>query len=80
MTRTEAIAAINHTLASLDDQQITALADIARDLAEPAAYNNLVYRLSDEERRLVREGIDELNRGEYASDAAVEALLRHSWE
>jgi len=34
-----------------------------------------VYALSDEERRLVREGLDELDRGEAASEAEVRAVF-----
>ena len=34
-----------------------------------------VYVLSDEERRLVREGLDELDRGEAASQAEVRAVF-----
>ena len=33
------------------------------------------YVLSDEERRLVQEGLDELDRGEMASDAEVRAVF-----
>lgn len=44
-----------------------------------APRSDTTYRLSDEERRMVREGIAELDRGEYASDAAVEAVLRRPW-
>ena len=51
---------------------------VAEVLEEIAAEND-VYRMTDEERRLVREGLDELDRGEYASDAAVEAVLRRPW-
>jgi len=79
MTRTEAIAIITDKLVSLDDQQVSILADIAQDLAAPTARSDAIYRLSDEERRLVREGVDELDRGEYASDEAVEAVLRRRW-
>ena len=34
-----------------------------------------VYMLTDEERRLVREGLDELARGETATDAEVRAVF-----
>lgn len=34
-----------------------------------------VYALTDEERRLVREGLDELDRGEAASEAEVRAVF-----
>ena len=51
----------------------------AEVLEQIAVAGDAVYRLSDEERRLVREGLDELDRGEYASDAAVAAVLRRPW-
>ena len=79
MTRTEAIAIITTKLASLDDEQVTMLADIAQDLSEPGSKNAEIYRLTGEERRLVREGISELDRGEYASDEAVEAVIHRPW-
>ena len=34
-----------------------------------------VYVLTEEERRLVREGLDELDRGEAATDAEVRAVF-----
>lgn len=34
-----------------------------------------VYALSDEERRMVREGLAELDRGEYATEAEVRAVF-----
>ncbi len=34
-----------------------------------------VYTLTDEERRLVREGLAELDRGEVATDAEVRAVF-----
>ena len=34
-----------------------------------------IYILTDEERRLVREGLDELDRGEVATDAEVRAVF-----
>ena len=51
---------------------------VAEVLEEIAAEGD-VYHLTDSERRLVREGTTELDRGEYASDAAVEAVLRRPW-
>lgn len=38
-----------------------------------------IYHLTDSERRLVQEGTAELDRGEYASDSAVDAVLRRPW-
>ena len=51
---------------------------VAEVLEEIAAEGD-VYRLTDSERQLVREGTAELDRGEYASDAAVAAVLRRPW-
>jgi hypothetical protein len=39
------------------------------------ADDDAVYRLSDEERRLVREGLEELDRGEVASEAEVRLVF-----
>ncbi len=51
---------------------------VAEVLEEIAAEDDL-YRLTDTERQLVREGTAELDRGEYATDAAVDAVLRRPW-
>lgn len=40
-----------------------------------AAAGDDVYRLTDDERRLVREGFAELDRGEFASDEQVRAVF-----
>jgi hypothetical protein len=47
----------------------------AEVLEQIAAAGDEVYRLSDEERRLVREGLDQLDRGEFASEAEVRAVF-----
>ncbi len=47
----------------------------AEVLEQIAAAGDDVYQLSDEEHRLVREGLDELNRGEVASEAQVRAVF-----
>jgi peptidoglycan hydrolase CwlO-like protein len=50
--------------------------EYAAELLEQIANaNDEMYRLSDEERRLVREGLAELDRGEAASDAEVRAVF-----
>jgi hypothetical protein len=49
------------------------------ELLEEIASEGDIYHLSDSERILVREGIAELDRSEYASDAAVAAALRRPW-
>jgi len=79
MSRTEAIASINRKIETLDDEQVSILADIAEDLAPPVSDADSIYQLSNQERRLVREAVAELDRGEYASDEAVEAALRQPW-
>ena len=53
--------------------------DYAAEVLEEIAAEGDVYRLTDSERQLVREGTAELDRGEYASDAAVAAVLRRPW-
>lgn len=47
----------------------------AEVLEQIAEAGDEVYILSEEERRLVREGLDELDRGEAASDAEVRAVF-----
>jgi DNA-binding protein H-NS len=47
----------------------------AEVLEQIAEAGDDVYVLSDEERRLVREGLDELDRGEAASEAEVRAVF-----
>jgi hypothetical protein len=47
-------------------------AEVLEQIAEAGA---AVYVLSDEERRLVREGLDELDRGEVASEAEVRTVF-----
>jgi len=47
-------------------------AAVLEQIAEAAEQ---VYVLSDEERRLVREGLDELDRGEVATEAEVRAVF-----
>lgn len=51
--------------------------EYAAELLEQVANadNDAVYRLSDEERRLVREGLAELDRGEAASETEVRAVF-----
>ncbi len=50
--------------------------EYAAELLEQIAQgDDAVYRLGDEERRLVREGLAELDRGEAASEAEVRAVF-----
>jgi predicted transcriptional regulator len=44
-------------------------------LEQIAETGDEIYALTDEERRLVREGLDELDRGEVATDAEVRAVF-----
>jgi hypothetical protein len=50
-------------------------ADAAELLEQIVEAGDGIYALSDEERRLVREGLDELDRGERATDAEVRAVF-----
>lgn len=47
----------------------------AEVLEQIAEAGDAAYTLSDEERRLVREGLAELDRGEVASEANVRAVF-----
>ena len=47
----------------------------AQILEQLAAAGDDIYHLSDDERRLVREGLDELDRGEFATDDQVRAVF-----
>ena len=47
----------------------------AEILEEFAATTDGVYQLSDEERKLVQVGLDELDRGEYATEEEVRAVF-----
>jgi hypothetical protein len=48
----------------------------AADLLEQiAAVGDHVYRLTEEERQLVRAGLDDLDRGEIASEAEVRTVF-----
>jgi hypothetical protein len=49
------------------------------ELLEEIVAEEEVYHLTDNERQLVREGTAELDRGEYASDVAIDAVLRRPW-
>lgn len=47
----------------------------AEVLEQIAAAGEGIYHLSDEERRLVQEGLAELDRGEFASESEVRAVF-----
>jgi len=44
-------------------------------LEQIAEAGDEIYSLTDEERRLVREGLDQLDRGDVATDAEVRAVF-----
>ncbi|MFH1339912.1 MAG: hypothetical protein ABIL01_01680 [Pseudomonadota bacterium] len=55
----------------LEDQE--ELADVAREIE---SRRTGVYRLSDEERAAVREGMEDARRGDFASDEEIDELYR----
>ena len=57
---------------SLSDERQRYAAEV---LEQIAAAGDGVYQLSDDERRLVREGLDELDRGEAATEDEVRAVF-----
>ena len=58
---------------TLSEQRQQYAAEVLEEIAELG--DDEVYRLSDEERRLVREGLAELDRGEIASVTEVRAVF-----
>ena len=58
---------------ALSEERQEYAAELLEQIAD--ADDDAVYRLSDEERRLVREGLAELDRGEVASEAEVRAVF-----
>jgi len=69
MTRTEAIAQIEATLSELPAEQLTALAELAQSLKQPVATEDAATRSA------IAAGLDEARRGDFASDAEVEAAF-----
>ncbi|MFO1170180.1 MAG: hypothetical protein U1E49_04345 [Hyphomicrobiaceae bacterium] len=69
------------------EKAILKVRDLPRDrqayaammLEEIAAESGDEYLLSDEEHRLIQQAIDESDRGEHASEAEVQAVLRRPW-
>ena len=53
---------------------------LAAELLEELAADLEPYKLSRDEREAVEEGLAQAERGEFASDAEVENLLRRSWQ
>ena len=62
--------AIDKIMALPEDRQ-----RYAAELLEQIAAGDGVYELSDEERRLVHEGLAELDRGEVATEVEVRAVF-----
>jgi hypothetical protein len=48
-------------------------------LEQLAANDTKPYRLSEEERAVVREALARARRGEFASDETVQSVLRQTW-
>ena len=63
--------AIEKVRALPEDRQVRA----AQVLEEIASETDGLYRLSDAERELLREGVEAADRGDFASEADVEAVL-----
>lgn len=57
---------------SLSDERQRYAAEV---LERIAAAGDTVHELTEEERRLVREGLDELERGDVAAEAEVRAVF-----
>ena len=72
------ITALEKAIEKLKTLSIERQEYVAEVLEEIAAEGD-VYQLTDGERQLVREGVAELDRGEYASDVAVNVALRRPW-
>lgn len=58
---------------TLSEQRQQYAAEVLEEIAELG--DDEVYRLSDEERRLVRQGLAELDRGEVASETEVRTVF-----
>ena len=66
------IAALAERIANLPEE---AQAEIEQSVAEVEARYGGIYRLSPEERAGVQRGLEQVRRGEFASDEDVEALF-----
>jgi hypothetical protein len=71
MTRSDAISAVEARLQSLSSEQLSALAEVIDSWSEPTGYS----RLPDEERVLLDEALDSLDRGEGVDLETVVAKL-----
>jgi predicted transcriptional regulator len=74
MTKMEAIAQIQSSLAELSAEQAQALAELA------AAWSRPIAAEDDETRAAIAEGLAQARRGEFASPADVDALLSRPWK
>jgi len=71
MTRSEALAQIESTLARLSDERLETLAELAEAWTKPFAYSSL----SDDEKAAIDAALDELDRGEGLAWDDVRAEL-----
>ena len=69
MTRVQTIAQIHFALGALPDEQLTALADMAEALARPVEPEDAAAIAA------IREGLAQVDRGEFASEAEVAAAF-----
>ena len=69
MTRTEAIAQIQATIGELPSEQLAALAELAQSLKQPTPPEGAATRAA------IAEGLAQARRGEFATDAEVEAAF-----
>jgi hypothetical protein len=72
MTRTEAIAIINAKLASLDDEEVMAVADIVQDIAATAVP---ALDLSDAERAGIERSKEDFKAGRTCSNDQYHAEI-----
>jgi hypothetical protein len=69
MTRTEAIAQIQASLTELSAEQLAALAELAQSWKQPTPPEDADTRAA------IAQGIAQAKRGEFATDAEVEAAF-----
>lgn len=72
MSRNESIAVITSKLATLDDEQVSILANFAQDLAEPAA---VPLDLTADERAAIERSKGDFKAGRTYSDDAYRAEM-----
>jgi hypothetical protein len=72
MTRVEAIAEINARLASLDDDEVRAVADMVSSIGEPSV---LPRTFSDRERDLIAQSKADFRNGDVLSPSELDDFL-----